>query len=75
MLELLGVPAGEAVMVGDSIEDDVEGALARRRRAKTSSVRRGDCHFRDGGPLRASCHVNVVATSWEQAHIARRLGR
>ena len=27
-LELLGVAAGEAVMVGDSVEDDVEGARA-----------------------------------------------
>jgi len=27
-LELLGVAAGEAVMVGDSVEDDVEGAQA-----------------------------------------------
>jgi putative hydrolase of the HAD superfamily len=28
MLDLLGVPAGEAVMVGDTIEDDIEGARA-----------------------------------------------
>ena len=28
MLELLGVPATEAMMVGDSVEDDIEGALA-----------------------------------------------
>ncbi len=28
MLELLGVAAGEALMVGDTLEDDVEGALA-----------------------------------------------
>ena len=28
MLELLDVPAGDALMVGDTIEDDVEGALA-----------------------------------------------
>jgi HAD superfamily hydrolase (TIGR01509 family) len=28
MLELLGVEPGEAVMVGDTLEDDVEGALA-----------------------------------------------
>jgi putative hydrolase of the HAD superfamily len=28
MLELLGVPAGDALMVGDTIEDDVEGATA-----------------------------------------------
>jgi putative hydrolase of the HAD superfamily len=28
MLELLGVSAGEAAMVGDTVEDDVEGARA-----------------------------------------------
>ncbi len=28
LLDRLGVPAAEAVMVGDSIEDDVEGAIA-----------------------------------------------
>jgi HAD superfamily hydrolase (TIGR01549 family) len=28
ILELLGVPAGEALMVGDTVEDDIEGALA-----------------------------------------------
>jgi HAD superfamily hydrolase (TIGR01549 family) len=28
MLELVGVTAGDALMVGDTIEDDVEGALA-----------------------------------------------
>lgn len=28
MLELLDVPAGDALMVGDTIEDDVEGAMA-----------------------------------------------
>ncbi len=33
MLELLDVAAGEAVMVGDTIEDDVEGALAVGMRA------------------------------------------
>ena len=33
MLELLGVDAGEAVMVGDTLEDDVEGALAVGMRA------------------------------------------
>jgi len=33
MLELLDVAAGEAVMVGDTIEDDVEGATAGRMRA------------------------------------------
>jgi putative hydrolase of the HAD superfamily len=27
-LDLLGIEAGEAVMVGDSVEDDVEGAIA-----------------------------------------------
>jgi HAD superfamily hydrolase (TIGR01549 family) len=33
MLELLRVDAGEAVMVGDTLEDDVEGALAVGMRA------------------------------------------
>ena len=33
MLELLDVEAGEAVMVGDTLEDDVEGALAVGMRA------------------------------------------
>ncbi|HEU5363482.1 MAG TPA: HAD family hydrolase [Gaiellaceae bacterium] len=33
MLELLDVVAGDAVMVGDTIEDDVEGALAVGMRA------------------------------------------
>jgi putative hydrolase of the HAD superfamily len=33
MLELLDVAAGEAVMVGDTIEDDVEGATAVGMRA------------------------------------------
>ena len=33
MLELLGVEPGEAVMVGDTLEDDVEGALAVGMRA------------------------------------------
>jgi putative hydrolase of the HAD superfamily len=33
MLDLLGVPAGDAVMVGDTIEDDVEGARAVGMRA------------------------------------------
>ncbi len=33
MLELLGVVAGDAVMVGDTIEDDVEGATAVGMRA------------------------------------------
>ena len=33
MLELLGVAAGDAVMVGDTIEDDVEGATAVGMRA------------------------------------------
>jgi HAD superfamily hydrolase (TIGR01509 family) len=33
MLELLGVPAGDAVMVGDTIEDDVDGATAVGMRA------------------------------------------
>jgi putative hydrolase of the HAD superfamily len=33
MLELLAVPAGDAVMVGDSIEDDIEGARAVGMRA------------------------------------------
>lgn len=33
MLELLGVVPGEAVMVGDTVEDDVEGALAVGMRA------------------------------------------
>ena len=33
MLELLGVAPGEAVMVGDTVEDDVEGALAVGMRA------------------------------------------
>jgi putative hydrolase of the HAD superfamily len=33
MLELLGVAAGEAAMVGDTIEDDVEGARAVGMRA------------------------------------------
>ncbi|HVC86855.1 MAG TPA: HAD family hydrolase [Gaiellaceae bacterium] len=33
MLELLGVAASEAVMVGDTVEDDVEGALAVGMRA------------------------------------------
>ncbi len=33
MLELLEVEAGEAVMVGDTVEDDVEGALAVGMRA------------------------------------------
>ena len=32
-LDLLGVPAAEAVMVGDSVEDDVEGAAALGMRA------------------------------------------
>ncbi len=32
-LELLGVPAGEAVMVGDSLRDDIEGARACGMRA------------------------------------------
>ena len=29
-LDLVDVPAGEAVMVGDSVRQDIEGALARR---------------------------------------------
>ena len=33
MLELLGVEPGDAVMVGDTLEDDVEGALAVGMRA------------------------------------------
>ena len=33
MLELLGVEAGEAVMVGDTLEDDIEGARAVGMRA------------------------------------------
>jgi FMN hydrolase / 5-amino-6-(5-phospho-D-ribitylamino)uracil phosphatase len=33
MLELLGVPASQAAMVGDSVEDDVEGARAVGMRA------------------------------------------
>ena len=33
LLELLGVEPGEAVMVGDTIEDDVEGARAVGMRA------------------------------------------
>jgi len=33
MLELLDVPAGDALMVGDTIEDDVEGAAAVGMRA------------------------------------------
>ena len=33
MLELLGVPACDALMVGDTVEDDVEGALAVGMRA------------------------------------------
>ena len=33
MLELLDVAAGEAVMVGDTIEDDIEGARAVGMRA------------------------------------------
>ena len=33
MLELLGVDAAEAVMVGDTLEDDVEGARAVGMRA------------------------------------------
>ena len=33
MLELLDVEPGEAVMVGDTLEDDVEGALAVGMRA------------------------------------------
>jgi FMN phosphatase YigB (HAD superfamily) len=33
MLELLGVVADEAVMVGDTIEDDIEGARAVGMRA------------------------------------------
>jgi putative hydrolase of the HAD superfamily len=33
MLELLGVAAGEAVMVGDTVEDDIEGARAIGMRA------------------------------------------
>ena len=33
MLELLGVEPGDAAMVGDTVEDDVEGALAVGMRA------------------------------------------
>jgi FMN phosphatase YigB (HAD superfamily) len=33
MLELLEVAAADAVMVGDTVEDDVEGALAVGMRA------------------------------------------
>jgi HAD superfamily hydrolase (TIGR01549 family) len=33
MLELLDVPACDALMVGDTVEDDVEGALAVGMRA------------------------------------------
>ena len=33
MLELLEVEPGEAAMVGDTVEDDVEGALALGMRA------------------------------------------
>ena len=33
MLELLDVDAGEAVMVGDTLEDDIEGARAVGMRA------------------------------------------
>jgi putative hydrolase of the HAD superfamily len=33
MLELLDVGAGDAVMVGDTVEDDVDGALAVGMRA------------------------------------------
>jgi putative hydrolase of the HAD superfamily len=33
MLELLDVDAGDALMVGDTVEDDIEGALAVGMRA------------------------------------------
>ena len=39
MLELLDVVAGEAVMVGDTIEDDVHGAKAIGMRASSSTAK------------------------------------
>ena len=49
MLELLDVAAGEAVMVGDTIEDDVEGAEAVGMRAVLVD-REGRYPERDGLP-------------------------
>jgi putative hydrolase of the HAD superfamily len=57
MLELLEVVAGDAVMVGDTVEDDVDGALAVGMRAVLVD-REGRYPGRDSiGDLRALLNV------------------
>ena len=80
MLELLDVEAGEAVMVGDTFEDDVEGALAVGMRAilvdregRYPDARRAPARPRD------RCLRRSVSTVYSQrrelAHLGRRGGR
>ena len=54
-LHLLGVPAGEAVMVGDSVGQDIDGA--RRVGMRAMLVRRGAADEPFGRPLTPTCPV------------------
>ena len=55
MLELLDVAAGEAVMVGDTLEDDIEGARAVGMRAVLVDREGGYPDAPIGSPTCARC--------------------